>query len=125
MVPLEKNRLGFVKFNQGCSGKRARAVPLDPAGPAAPKSQYGGRFAIGDRGPVRYDRVPAHPLADALVAHWRDSTRSNPPIAIVAAIETANDRSEALIQSAGVKPMLRLTQAHAETHHDTEPGLII
>jgi hypothetical protein len=46
------------------------------------------------------------------------------PTSSVIPAATANDRIDADIQLAGVKPRNRATDVHAEAHQDTNPGLM-
>jgi hypothetical protein len=58
-------------------------------------------------------------LEEVRPAGHRVSQRTRPPTSSVITAATPKDRIEADIQLAGVKPMRRPNDVHADTHHDT------
>ena len=94
-----------------------RRPAAEAAGVAA--AQDAAELVVGEREPVGCGQVTAHTGNGVRDCAQARRQRCSAPAATVTAAATANDRIEADIQLAGVKPMAWPNDVHADAHQDT------
>ncbi len=122
VVTLDEDRDVSVPDQRG-GRHRPRAAPDDHGLAAEPArvtpAQDAEQLVVGERQPVGFGQLTAHAVNGVRALGQALRQRCSRPPATVIAAATANDRIEADIQLAGVKPMSWPNDVQADAHQDT------